>query len=65
MGQALLLQKNALEPRQSTRNNSLIENLMIEDVTTTNLTNESVDLVEENTLRYTCNECMFATTICI
>ena len=27
-----------LEPRQSTRNNSIVENLMIEDVTVTDLT---------------------------
>ena len=51
--------KKELEPRQSTRNNSLIENLMIEDVTATNLTNEIT--LEENVLKYTCSDCMFVT----
>ena len=52
--------KVLIEPRQSTRNNSIVENLMIEDVTVTDLTNETN--VEENTLKYTCNDCMFVTT---
>ena len=51
-----------LEPRQSTRNNSVIENLMIEDITVTDMSNDSVDILQENVLKYTCKECNFATT---
>ena len=51
-----------LEPRQSTRNNSIVENLMIEDVTVTDLTKENEENLEENTLKYTCNDCLFITT---
>ena len=51
-----------LEQRESTKNNSVMETLMIEDVTTDNLTDESRNIVEENSLKYTCNDCMFVTT---
>ena len=53
---------NSSKPMHSTRNNSVIENLMIEDVTTTNLTNDSINILQENVLKYTCNECMFVST---
>ena len=35
---------------------------MIEDVTASNLTEEGGNILEENTLKYTCNDCMFVTT---
>ena len=49
-------------PRQSTRNNSVVEQLMIEDVTVTDLDNESNILIEERSLKYTCNDCNYITT---
>ena len=35
---------------------------MIEDLTTTDLENCNKNLIEENTLKYTCKECNYATT---
>ena len=49
-------------PRESTRNNSIIERLMIEDDTVTNLSIENQKETEENSLKYTCFECNFVTT---
>ena len=46
--------------KQSTRNNSIVENLMIEDATITDLTQETTTL-DEPVLKYTCNECNIAT----
>ena len=54
--------KKLMEPRQSTRNNSIIERLMIEDVSVSDLTTDGVNLLEENSLKYTCYECNFVTT---
>jgi hypothetical protein len=56
------LSNKLMEKRQSTRNNSLIENLMMEDATTTDLTDGSVHVLEENLLKYTCKECNLITT---
>ena len=42
------LSKRLMEQKQSTRNNSIVENLMIEVITTTDLTAGSVHVLEEN-----------------
>ena len=49
-------------PRQSTRNNSVVENLMIEDITATDIENDGKNVLEEKSLKYTCKECNYATT---
>ena len=58
--------KKVLKPRQSTRNNSIVEKLMVEDETVTDSTNDSVTQLEEKPqdtpLKYTCYECNFITT---
>ena len=54
------MSKKFEEPRQSTRNNSAIECLMLEDVTVTNISNTSENL-EENAQKFTCEVCNFAT----
>ena len=58
--------KKLVEPRHSTRNNSVIDNLMIEDVTVSNITDQTKETnentLEENTLKYLCNNCRFVTT---
>ena len=41
-----------LEPRMSTRNNSMIERVMIEDVSVSDLTSEGMGFLEENSLKY-------------
>ena len=46
-------------PRQSTRNNSVMEHLMIEDLNVTDLENQTI---QENTLKYTCDVCHYVTT---
>ena len=46
---------------QSTRNNSVIECLMLEDVSATNLSSDAITL-DLNVLRYTCGECNIRTT---
>ena len=46
----LNLSNKSKEPRQSTRNNSIADLLMIEDITVTDLDNDSASLVEENLL---------------
>ena len=48
--------------RQSTRNNSVVEHLLIEDITVTGLGNRSETLLEENSLKYTCHACNYVTT---
>ena len=53
--------KKSIGPRQSTRNNSIIERLMIEDVSVSDLTKDNVKKVEENSLKYTCYECNYIT----
>ena len=50
-----------LLPKHSTRNNSVIENLMIEDLSSTNLLDDSCQVLEAKTLTYTCFECNFVT----
>ena len=50
------------EPRHSTRNNSVIEHLMIEDISSTDLESRNGNPLEENSLKYTCNECNYITT---
>ena len=54
--------KRICSPLQSTRNNSIVERLMIEDVSVTDLSLNNVKNVEENTLKYTCFQCNYATT---
>ena len=53
-------QKSVGPPRHSTRNNSVVENLMLEDLSTNDLPNETTNL-EENGLKYTCMDCHFIT----
>ena len=48
-------------PKQSTRNNSVIETLMLEDMTVTESDIYNKSLVEENALKYTRMECNFVT----
>ena len=48
--------------KHSTRNNSISEALMQEDVSSTNLTNQSNANVQEDVFKYTCLECNFSTT---
>ena len=43
--------RSAKGPRQSTRNNSVIETMMLENLTSTDIENKNLD---ENTLKYTC-----------
>ena len=50
------------ESRHSTRNNSVIEHLMIEDISSTDLESRNGNPLEENSLKYTCNECKYITT---
>ena len=51
-----------VEQKQSTRNNSVIESLMLEDISVSDLTKESNNTLEENALKFTCNECNVVTT---
>ena len=53
--------QNLMIQRQSTRNNSFVESLMMEDVTATDLADDSVTL-NENVLEYNCMDCNFLTT---
>ena len=46
-----------LDHRQSTGNNSVIESLMIEDLTVTELSHVDDKLIEENSLKYRCKDC--------
>ena len=48
------------EPRESTRNNSTVEALMLEDITIADITDGNVNL-KEKALKYTCIECKFIT----
>ena len=40
----------------------MIERVMIEDVSVSDLTSEGMGFLEENSLKYTCYECNFVTT---
>ena len=53
--------KPVIGPRQSTRNNSVIESMMLENLTSTELDNDKNNL-DENTLKYTCTDCNLITT---
>ena len=53
--------KKVIQPRQSTRNNSMVEHLMIEDVTIENLTVEDDKVLDESCSKFTCEECGFVT----
>ena len=44
------------------RNNSITEKLMIEDISASNLSTLSEPIVEDKSIKYTCNACMFVTT---
>ena len=64
-----------VEPRQSTRNNSVIVEansvstnhpvtdnlLMLENITIADMTKEEENILEENSLKYTCDNCNFVT----
>ena len=59
-----------VEPRQSTRNNSIVEEninpvtenlLMLENITIADMTREDENILEENLLKYTCDDCNFVT----
>ena len=52
--------KKSLSQMESTRNNSIVERLMIEDVTITGLSGDDQP-VEEVPLKYTCFECKYTT----
>ena len=49
------------EHPQSTRNNSVIEKLMLEDASISELPSDTITL-DETTLGYTCEDCKFKTT---
>ena len=49
------------QQKQSTRNNSLTEQLLIEDVTSSNLTLEEPEVLKETIYKYTCDTCEFVT----
>ena len=53
--------ESLMGPKQSTRNNSVIENIMLEDMTASELDNVTINL-DENALKFTCIDCKFATT---
>ena len=48
--------------QQSTRNNSMTEALMQENISSTNLSDSENISIEENMIKYTCLECKFVTT---
>ena len=49
--------------RQSTRNNSISEALLQENISSTNISNQNQRItIQENALKYTCLECNFATS---
>ena len=48
------------EHPQSTRNNSVVEKMMLEDVSVSDLPNETITL-DETTFSYTCEECKYRT----
>ena len=56
----LNLSKKQLEPRHSTRNNS-VENIMLEDISITDLDKSGVKTIEESSLKYSCDVCKFTT----
>ena len=49
-------------PLQSTRNNSIVERLMIEDISVTDLSIDNVKNIDEDSLKYTCFQCNYTTT---
>ena len=54
--------ESSKEIKQSTRNNSLAENLMIEDMTISDLDDKTkIETLHEEQLKYTCHECNFTT----
>ena len=48
------------EHKQSTRNNSILENLMLDDISLTSIEKDNITL-EEMVLKYTCMDCKFVT----
>ena len=52
--------KSILGPRHSTRNNSVTEYMMLEDLSSTELEVEEINL-DDNSLKYTCIECKYVT----
>ena len=50
--------------QHSTRNNSITEALLQENISTTNLSKQSVTVtIEDDLFKYTCEDCDFATTV--
>ena len=51
-----------IEHKQSTRNNSIVEKIMIEDISVTDLTDDDREHRTEQPLKYTCDQCNHITT---